>query len=96
MDYPQGYLPCRSDGHGWKPKELVIVGRDTLERHLWCAGHEGWRIDRVDRTTGEVVHRRYVGPKDYYVRGAGQRIPSGVFRRTLVALEWDHAKVEGS
>lgn len=94
MDYPVAYLACRSDGHAWDPKNLVIVARNTLERHLWCAKHGGWRIDQVDRETGYVVHRRYVAPKDYYTRGLG-RVGAVVFRKLLVEREWNNARIEG-
>lgn len=73
---------------------MTIVGKNLLERHLFCAKHAGWRIDRVDTTTGEVAHRKYVTPKEFHVLGQG-RIPATVFRKLIVEREWNRATVEG-
>ncbi len=94
MDYPVSFLSCRTDGHAWEPKQLIIVGTNMLERHLWCGKHGGWRIDRVDTSSGEVAHRKYVTPKEFHVRGQG-RVRSTVFRKLLADREWNHAKMEG-
>lgn len=92
MEYRADYLSCRSDGHAWEVKELRIVGRSILERHLWCAKHGGWRIDQVDRTNGEVTKRKYVTPKDYHLLGQG-RHPASQFRKVLVDIEWKEASI---
>lgn len=64
------HLECRSWAHAWDYDVSYVerVGRmSVLELHLTCTRCKGGRVDRFNRSTGRLISRHYVYPKDYVV-----------------------------